>query len=77
MKFGGSLISSIDFPEKISLVIFFAGCPLRCPYCHNPELLKNGKDIDVESIKRKISSSKDFIDAVVLSGGEPLFKKKK
>ncbi|MBW2027182.1 MAG: 4Fe-4S cluster-binding domain-containing protein [Deltaproteobacteria bacterium] len=30
--------SLIDFPGKVSCVVFVTGCNFRCPYCHNPEL---------------------------------------
>ncbi|MDR0630423.1 MAG: 4Fe-4S cluster-binding domain-containing protein, partial [Holosporales bacterium] len=26
----------LDYPGKISCVVFCQGCTLRCPYCHNP-----------------------------------------
>ena len=56
----------------MSLVIFLAGCPLRCPYCHNGEILEDGDDIDIGEVYKVIDDSKDFIDAVDVSGGEPL-----
>ena len=28
--------TTIDFPGKLSAVVFIQGCPWRCPYCHNP-----------------------------------------
>jgi len=31
--------SLIDYPGRISAVIFFPGCNLRCPWCHNRELV--------------------------------------
>ena len=31
--------SLIDFPDKISAIVFLQGCNFRCKYCHNPELL--------------------------------------
>lgn len=31
--------SLIDYPEKISAIVFTQGCNFRCPYCHNPELI--------------------------------------
>ena len=43
IEIGGMLVSSIEFPGKISLVIFTAGCMLRCPYCHNPGIIDGGK----------------------------------
>ena len=30
--------TSIDYPSYLAAVIFFQGCPLRCPFCHNPNL---------------------------------------
>ena len=69
--------SLIEYPGKISSVLFSAGCNLACPYCHNPEL------INVDLLDREFCLSHDvvieellersnFIDAVVLTGGEPL-----
>ncbi len=40
MKIGGLLkFSLIDYPQKMSAVIFTQGCNFLCPYCHNPELV--------------------------------------
>ncbi len=30
--------SLIDYPGKVSCVLFLSGCNFDCPYCHNPEL---------------------------------------
>ena len=35
MYIGGTVISSVEFHENISLVIFMSKCPLACRYCHN------------------------------------------
>jgi pyruvate formate lyase activating enzyme len=51
-----------------------SGCPLTCRYCHNVELLDDTTDKSFEEIKQEIDSSADFLDAVVLSGGEPLMQ---
>ena len=32
--------SLIDYPGKISCVLFLSGCNFHCPYCHNPDLVK-------------------------------------
>lgn len=58
-------------------MLFSAGCNLACPFCHNPELV-NQDLLDAEyclSHNQIISELKEragFIDAVVLTGGEPL-----
>ena len=72
MEIGGTIISSVEYHGKISLVIFMAKCPLRCPFCHNSELLENGEETSLEEIFEIIDDSVDYIDAVVVSGGEPL-----
>jgi pyruvate formate lyase activating enzyme len=73
MKYSGiKVYSLIDYPGKVSLVIFMAKCPLKCPYCHNQELIDGGTEIDLSDILRDIENAVDYIDAVVLCGGEPL-----
>lgn len=67
--------TTIDFPKNLAGVIFFKGCPLKCPFCHNPalqEFIEGDETWDdvcaffKERIKR--------LDGVVLSGGEPLMQ---
>ena len=72
MLLGGTIISTVEFHGNMSLVIFLATCPLKCPYCHNGELLDGGVETSLRSISKTIDDSADFLDAVVLSGGEPL-----
>jgi len=74
IEIGGMLISSVEFPGKMSLVIFTAGCMLRCPYCHNPGIINGGKKTSINEILKEINESLDFIDSVVLTGGEPLIQ---
>lgn len=66
--------SSLDYPGKMALDLFIPGCDLRCKYCHNPELLKNEPltKWDIEEIEEEIDKNMDFIDAIVISGGEAL-----
>ncbi|CDG64513.1 MAG: pyruvate formate lyase activating enzyme [Methanobacterium sp.] len=71
MLTGGVILSSLEYPGKISLVIFTGGCSLRCPYCHNPELIAGGDETSFSTIMKEIDESLDFIDAIVITGGEP------
>ena len=32
-------VTLLDFPGKVACTVFLTGCNLRCPYCHNPELV--------------------------------------
>ncbi len=65
--------SLLDYPGKVSVVLFVAGCNLRCPYCHNGRLFQvNEERIIAEgTILRMIEERAHFIDAVVITGGEP------
>ena len=75
MRIGGfQKFSLIDFPGKISAIVFTQGCNFRCPYCHNPEL------VDPESFTEIIPEEQIFqflrnrigkLDAVSITGGEP------
>ena len=74
MYVGGTVISSVEFHGNMSLVIFMSKCPLACRYCHNVELLEDNTEWSFDKIKEEIDFSADFLDAVVISGGEPLLQ---
>lgn len=66
--------SLIDFPGKISSVLFSGGCNLKCRYCHNPDLVCRNcelKGFSNEEAIGIIRKRKGLIDGVSLSGGEP------
>ena len=69
--------SIIEYPEKIASVVFIGGCNLRCPFCHNldlvlPELIERIPDIPAEQVIEDLKKRKGFIDGVSITGGEPL-----
>ncbi|MDR2748272.1 MAG: anaerobic ribonucleoside-triphosphate reductase activating protein [Treponema sp.] len=67
--------SMVDYPGKVAAVFFFPGCNLRCPWCHNRELLEvsgSGEGlITLEEAWRHIKKRRSVLRGVVLSGGEP------
>lgn len=68
--------SLMDYPEKISCIIFTQGCNFRCPYCHNPELTEiSSNSIDKSEILNFLQKRKGKLDAVVITGGEPTLQK--
>ncbi len=72
VNFGGTIpISTVDWYGKVSMVIFFRKCPLRCPFCQNYKLLEEEDFVDIQEIEAEIEKAKDFVNAVVFSGGEP------
>ncbi len=65
--------STVDFPGRLAAVVFTAGCPLACRYCHNPHL--RGADAvqspSWESVIARLATRRGVLDGVVFSGGEP------
>ena len=37
--YGLQKMTLLDFPGRVACTVFLAGCGLRCPYCHNAELV--------------------------------------
>lgn len=68
--------SLLDYPGKVSAVIFTHGCNLRCPYCHNPELVAGGFceefEITENALFDFLKKRRGKLDGVVITGGEPL-----
>ena len=75
MKIGGfQKVSLIDYPGRISAVVFTQGCNFRCPFCHNPELVDPERFADLIPEKEILSfleKRRGRLDAVVITGGEP------
>ena len=71
---GVESFTTVDFPERLAAVLFCLGCPLRCPYCHNPELqdFKGKPFISWEQFAEFLDDRKKLLDGIVFSGGEPL-----
>lgn len=67
-------VTLLDFPGKVACTVFLTGCNLRCPYCHNPELVlprNNGKTVSENELFEFLFSRKGKLDGVCISGGEP------
>jgi pyruvate formate lyase activating enzyme len=75
MRIGGLTKSSlIDYPGKIAAVLHLAGCNLRCPFCHNPELVLPScfqEPVPVAEVMAFLERRRERLDGVVVSGGEP------
>ncbi|MCL6422015.1 pyruvate formate-lyase-activating protein [Brachybacterium sp. JHP9] len=71
------LVTAVDGPGT-RLTVFFAGCPLRCVYCHNPDTMamRNGQDVPLAQIVSRIRRYRKVFQAsgggITLSGGEVL-----
>lgn len=73
---GFQSLSLLDYPGIISSIIFTQGCPFRCVYCHNPELipikpLDPQSCIDEERVIERLKQRLRMIEGVCITGGEP------
>ena len=68
---GVTPFSSVDWPGQLAAVVFIAGCPWRCHYCHNPHLQLRQASLSWASVRDWLPSRRGLLDGVVFSGGEP------
>jgi pyruvate formate lyase activating enzyme len=62
----------LDWPGRLSATVFLGGCNLRCPFCHNPELVGAPKHPgSLERILDHVRAKRDWLDGIVVTGGEP------
>ena len=66
--------STVDYPDRLSAVVFTQGCPWRCQYCHNRHLLQTEDgtpELRWGDVLGMLDARRGLLDAVVFSGGEP------
>ena len=75
MKIASYLKTSlIDYPGEVSSVLFLQGCPWRCEYCHNPELVlpeQMQPRLSTDAVVRSLLNYRSKISAITITGGEP------
>lgn len=66
----------LDFPGKVACTVFLGGCDMRCPFCHNSELLDMGVPaaMDDEELLKFLEKRVGLLDGVAFTGGEPLLR---
>lgn len=78
LRIGGiQPFTTLDFPGRHAAVVFTQGCPLRCVYCHNRDLIPASGDAPIAwaEVMDFLAARSGFLDAVVFSGGEPLVQR--
>jgi pyruvate formate lyase activating enzyme len=66
--------SFVDWPGKVCAVIFLPSCNLRCPFCHNADLVLKADQffsIPWEEIEKRLKAMRGWLDGVCVTGGEP------
>ena len=78
MKIAGiQKLSLLDFPDKMSCLVFTQGCNIRCPFCHNSSIIDFNYDncMDEKEVFAYLKKRKGILEGVVISGGEPTLQK--
>ena len=74
LRVGGlTPLTTIDYPGELAAVIFCQGCPWRCRYCQNADLLpgRGQNELPWGRVLKLLERRRGLLDAVVFSGGEP------
>lgn len=69
-------LSLLDYPGIICSIVFTQGCPFRCAYCHNPELIPaQASDtrsvLKEEAVLEQLNRRKHIVEGICITGGEP------
>lgn len=74
---GYQKISFLDYPGIPSAIIFFSGCNMDCPYCHNKSIIAGrNRPLFPYSAENIVKDLKEnfkggWIKGAVITGGEP------
>ena len=78
MKINGlQKLTLLDYPGRVACTVFLAGCNLRCPFCHNSELLDAAAAVPVMddgALLDFLKKRQGMLDGVAFTGGEPLMR---
>ena len=66
----------LDYPGKVACTVFLGGCDLRCPFCHNGELVEGEAPaaLDDGELTAFLKKRQGLLDGVCVTGGEPLLR---
>lgn len=73
---GVQKLTLLDFPGKTAATVFTLGCNLRCPFCHNSEIVidPDAPTDDPDDVLAFLRKRQGLLDGVCVSGGEPLLQ---
>lgn len=71
-------VSLCDYPGRLCSVLFCSGCPFRCPFCYNRDLVlperieQIPERVNLDDVLSYLTKRRSSIGAVCVTGGEPL-----
>lgn len=66
----------LDYPGHVACTVFLGGCDLRCPFCHNFELIDGTAEpiMDDQELLSFLKKRQGLLDGVAITGGEPCLR---
>ena len=66
----------LDFPGRVACTVFLGGCDMRCPFCHNAELIDGSAPpvMEEEELLAFLKKRQGLLEGVAITGGEPLLR---
>ena len=64
---GLAKLTLLDFPGRTAATIFFAGCNMRCPFCHNASLvvdMAGAEQIDESELRAFFAKRQGLLDGI-------------
>ena len=74
MKISGlQKLTLLDFPNRVACTVYLGGCNLRCPFCHNSQLLGGDAEelMNSGALLDFLRKRQGVLDGVCITGGEP------
>lgn len=73
---GFNKLTLLDYPGCVACTVFTGGCDLRCPFCHNSQLVlaPSFAPIPEEDVFAVLRKRRGTLDGVAVTGGEPLLQ---
>lgn len=71
-------LTLLDFPGKTACTVFTGGCNLRCPFCHNGDLVLHPTSFPVvpeDEVYALLEKRRHTLEGVCITGGEPMLQK--
>ncbi len=63
----------LDFPGHVASTVFLGGCNMRCPFCHNADIIDGTLPCKytLEEVLGFLDKRQSIIEGVCITGGEP------
>ncbi len=72
--YGFDKTSLLNYPGHVAATVFTGGCNMRCPYCHNSELVLDppaDMKIPEEEVLAHLKKRSNVLSGLCITGGEP------